>query len=148
MTETLSQRLIRHEGLKLFVYDDASGFPLKTDCTIEGNPTIGVGRCLSTHGISEQEAMDMLESDINTAQAAVVNTMPWTTSLAPVRQEVLVEMAFQLGFADLMKFSLMLAALKAGDYAKAAYEMTNSDWNKQSPARCAELASLMLNGTA
>lgn len=147
MTETFSQRLIRHEGLKLFLYDDATGLPLKSGDTIRGNPTIGVGRCLSTHGISEQEAMDMLESDINVAQAGVVDTLPWTTSLAPIRQEVLAEMAFELGLGGLMKFTLMLAALKAGDYAKAAYEMTNSDWNKQSPARCAELASFMLNGT-
>ena len=51
--QEVQNMLIRHEGLKLFPYQCPAG---KT--------TIGVGRNLDDKGISEKEAMYMLNEDI------------------------------------------------------------------------------------
>jgi len=48
--------LIHHEGIRLFVYDDATGKPITAGSICQGNPTIGIGRELSKTGISESEA--------------------------------------------------------------------------------------------
>jgi lysozyme len=131
-SETLSERLIRHEGLLLKPYRDTLG-----------KLTIGVGRCLDTHGISRDEAMLLLQNDLNAAAAGVAAALPWTAPLDRARLEVLYEMAFQLGLCGLLAFKKMLAALQSGDYAAAAQAMLASDWHAQSRQRCEELASLM-----
>jgi len=42
--ERTKKQLTRHEGLRLAVYDDATGKPLEQGDTIVGHPTVGVGR--------------------------------------------------------------------------------------------------------
>lgn len=143
MTETLSQRIIRHEGILLKPYRDTLG-----------NFTIGVGHLITeaqatgeyAGGITEDEATEMLECDINKAQAAV-NGMAWTSSLCRVRQEVLTEMVFQLGFDGLLGFKNLLFCVRSGDWDGAAAAMLDSRWHTQTPERCEELAGLVLSGT-
>lgn len=135
MNESLEQRLLRHEGLRLRPYADTLG-----------KVTIGVGRCLTTNGISEDEAMMMLQHDIDYAKEQVAQTFPWTLGMDDVRLSVLYEMAFQLGVNGVLKFPKMLFAIRSQDWETAASEMLNSAWHTQTPARCEELANLMLNG--
>jgi hypothetical protein len=53
-------------------------------------------------------------------------------------------MVFQLGKTGVSKFKKMFEALKEYDYTRAAKEMLNSTWYRQTPSRCEELAKLMI----
>jgi len=52
-------------------------------------------------------------------------------------------MVFQLGKTGVSKFKKMFEALKEYDYTRAAEEMLNSAWYRQTPSRCEELSNLM-----
>jgi lysozyme len=52
-------------------------------------------------------------------------------------------MVFQLGKTGVSKFKNMFAALKEYDYTRAAAEMINSAWYRQTPSRCEDLSELM-----
>jgi hypothetical protein len=56
---------------------------------------------------------------------------------------VVIEMVFQLGVGNVNKFKNMLEALKESDYAHAAVHMLASNWHKQTPERCEELAEIL-----
>jgi lysozyme len=141
MTETLSHRIQRHEGIRLTPYRDTLG-----------HWTIGCGHEMTecqaqgyVNGISEAEALDLLTADIANAQALVSSDLPWVSQLSELRREVLVEMVFQLGMDGLLGFHDMLFDLRSGNYAEAASAMLDSEWHKETPGRCEELASIMRN---
>ena len=56
---------------------------------------------------------------------------------------VVIEMVFQLGIGGVSKFKNMLEALRQSDYAHAAVEILGSNWHKQTPSRCEELAEIL-----
>ena len=56
---------------------------------------------------------------------------------------VIIEMVFQLGIGGVGKFKMMLEALKESDYANAAVHMLASNWHKQTPQRCEDLAEVL-----
>jgi lysozyme len=66
--------------------------------------------------------------------------------LDDARQDVLADMAFNLGVGGLMDFRRMLAAARAGAYDLAAAEMLASDWASQVGARARRLSILMQHG--
>jgi lysozyme len=66
--------------------------------------------------------------------------------LTPARQDVIVNMAYNLGLAGLGKFSRMWSALGDGNYDLAATEMLNSKWARQVGNRAVELAEQMRRG--
>jgi len=67
----------------------------------------------------------------------------------PVRQALLICMAYQLGIGGLMTFQKMLHAIEVTkDYKQAAKDMLNSKWaKKDSPARAKRMAEAMKTGT-
>lgn len=135
MSETLEERITRHEGVRLKAYRDTLG-----------KLTIGIGRNLDDCGISHDEAIVLLNNDIAKVTDQVQRAFPWTDLIDDTRRDALIEIAFQLGIHGLMGFPKMLAAIQAKDYDTAAQEMLNSTWHKQTPDRCEELARIMLTG--
>lgn len=133
--EKLNQQLIKHEGMILKPYK----------CTSD-KLTIGVGRNLEAKGISEHEALTMLNNDINETFDRLRDAWPKIILLDDVRANVLVNMAFNIGVSGLMKFSKMLNALSLRDYEQAAKEMLDSKWAKQVGNRAIELAEQMKTG--
>lgn len=131
----LKQVLIRHEGLRLKPYKDTVG-----------KLTIGVGRNLDDNGITEEEALFMLHNDISKIVQELDREFPWWRELDNVRQEVLVNMAFNLGIPKLKTFKKFLKALENRDYKTAAKEMLDSKWAKQVGRRAEELAYAMEHG--
>ena len=131
----LEQRLRRHESLSLKPYLDS-----------EGRLTIGIGRCLDTRGIDLQEAEFMLARDIDRCLAECKSLIPGFASLSDLRQEVLVEMAFQMGMAGVLKFTRMIEALRVQDFERASAEMLDSKWAKQTTTRAQKLAGYMRDG--
>jgi lysozyme len=131
------------EGCMLVVYDDATGLPIKAGTLVKGNPTIGYGRLLcAPGGISNAEAVFLFGTDWAKAEAAA-KTLPCYSRLNAVRQGVLIEMVFQLGIGGVRKFARMLDCLNRSDYDRAANEMLDSAWAKQTPTRAQRLADLM-----
>ena len=131
----LIDSLIKHEGLKLKPYK----------CTAD-KTTIGVGRNLDDNGITEAEAMLLLKNDIDTCVTELDRTRPNWRQHNETRQNVLVEMVFNLGMPRLNKFTKMWAALDAKDYPKAAAEALNSQWAKQVGQRAGTLAAKLAAG--
>jgi lysozyme len=129
---SLTDQLVRHEGLRLNPYF----------CTA-GKLTIGVGRNLEANGISKAEAYFMLENDIVKIINELDEHLPWWKDLSTARQHVLVDMAFNMGIFGLMKFQKTLEAIKDERYADAAVEMLDSKWAKQVGNRAQALSRAM-----
>lgn len=134
------------EGVRLTVYDDVTGRPLKKGDRLEGHPTIGIGRALDVNGISMDEAKRMLVNDL-AYYIAELSKLAWFTALDSVRKRVIVNMRHQLGMAGLMRFKQMITAIEAHTYDVAANCMLASDWaRRETPARAKRLANIMANG--
>jgi lysozyme len=62
--------------------------------------------------------------------------LPWWAYLGDVRKRVLVNMAFNLGIAGLLKFENTLALIRSGSYAQAAAEMVEKQVGKAGRQAC------------
>jgi len=134
MSDQLRAMLVRHEGLQLKPYKDSVG-----------KLTIGVGRNLEDDGISERESYMLLDNDIM-SHTIDAQKLPVFTALDPVRQDVLIDMVFNMGIRRVQGFKKMLAALSVKDWEEAAAEMRSSKWAVQVGARARELAAMMQKG--
>lgn len=130
----LTKQLIIDEGLKLKPYRDTVG-----------KLTIGVGRNLSDNGISESEAITMLNNDIERVFSEL-RRFDWFNSLNPRKKDALANMCFNLGLPRLLNFKRMIAALDVGDYNTAADEALNSKWADQVGDRAIRIAEEIRNG--
>jgi len=144
--DTLSNLIKQFEGFRVLVYDDANGALIAKGSAVEGNPTIGWGRCLSTHGITVQEAEMMLENDIADCGDLVIQALPWVARLSEARQNVFICMAFQMGIVGLLEFKIMLAAAQQGKFDQAGAAMLQSKWADETPNRAKILANMMIEG--
>ena len=111
-----------------------------------GKLTLGIGRNLEDKGITEQEAIFMLNNDVNYFYRQINKKLTWFKYLDGARQNVLVNMAFNLGIAGLLTFKNMLNHCGDGHYHEAAEEMLNSKWANQVGYRAQELAEQMRTG--
>lgn len=128
---TLLDQLKRDEGRRPTPYQDTRGIW-----------TVGYGHNLTTGALSEDAMSQILADDVLAADTAC-RTLPIWPRLSEARQGVLLNMAFNLGFAGLMQFRQMYVALEAGDYARAATEMLDSTWARQVGQRALRLAKQM-----
>ena len=125
--ENIIASLRREEGFRPHAYKDHLGYV-----------TVGIGRCIEEGvgiGLSLEEAEYLLMNDVRRCIGELGKALPWASSLDNQRKEVLVELAFQMGLPNLMKFKRMLAALKDGEFEKAAAELLDSKYAGQTPAR-------------
>lgn len=131
--ERLQNKLIEHEGLRLKPYL----------CTA-GKLTIGVGRNLDDVGITKDEATTLLANDILRCIAVGQSIFGegWL-KLSDVRQEVIVNMIFNLGETGFRNFKNTIEYIRTGAYDKAGDEMLASRWAKQVPKRAYELSLAM-----
>jgi lysozyme len=131
----LAEQLKKHEGLRLKPYTDTVG-----------KLTLGIGRNLEDKGITEQEALFMLNNDVDYFYGQLNKKLTWFKSLDDARQNVLVNMAFNLGVSGLLSFKNMLEECKNEQYNFASIEMLDSKWAKQVGYRAEELAEQMRAG--
>ena len=124
---TLREQLERDEGRRHMAYADTAG-----------HLTIGVGHNLSTP-LSDAAIDQILDDDIRGAMAECA-LIPFWMNLSEVRQAVLVNLAFNMGFQGLMTFRRMLAAMDAENWNQAAQELLDSRFAKQVGARADRLA--------
>lgn len=136
--QQLCTDLQNDEGFKSCVYQDSLGYW-----------TIGYGICVDIRiggGITTQEGIYLLNNRITALLPQLSGQISCWDQLNDVRQNVLLNMAFQMGLTKLMKFVEMMAALEAGDYMEAAAEMLNSEWATETPVRAKKLAAQMQKG--
>jgi lysozyme len=133
--DLLVDQLIRHEGLRLHAYYD----------TVD-KITVGVGRNLSDKGLTNEEAMYLLDHDIDECIADLTASYPWFAPLDDVRQRVMVDMRFNLGPTRFRGFKRMLRMMELKDYVQVAASMRQSLWYRQVKARGVRLVQMMLTG--
>lgn len=146
----LREQLKFHEGLRLKPYYDTEGIKtIGVGRNMEANPPDDeLGRRVGPEGISEQEAVKLLDNDIDKCVRDVESKISSYGKLSEPRQHVLLDMCFNMGINGLLKFTNMLAAVDRGDYARAADEMLNSKWANQVKGRSTRLANMMRNNTS
>jgi len=127
--------LTRDEGRRRFLYYD------------QGNRiTGGVGRDLSDVGFRDDEIDLMLDNDISSAAADLDHNIPWWRLLDPVRQRVLCNMCFNLGWPKFSQFARFFSAVNQHRFDDAALEMAASRWAVQVGERARRLETMMRTG--
>jgi len=128
----LLEQIKFHEGLRLKPYVCPAG-----------KLTIGYGRNIEDCGITKYEAELLLAHDITAVESELQDKLKFWATLDPVRQAVLINMAFNMGVNGLMKFKKTLVMVGNGDYSDAAIEMMDSRWARQVPKRALDLSVQM-----
>lgn len=123
MRDQLLDQLITHEGTgpmrsgRLMPYRDSKGIL-----------TIGYGRNLEANGVRVVEARQMLNNDLDDAIKTCFEMLPWFRNLDTVRQAVVAELMFNMGWSTFSQFVNTLRAIGEHDFAKAAAGLRNSKW--------------------
>ena len=134
LIQSLSNLLIKHEGLRLKPYLDSVG-----------KLTIAVGRNLDDNGIRHVEAIMMLENDIDEVLTSL-EPLDFYARCNNARRLVLADMCFNMGLPRLLGFKKMIAALRSGNWYLAAKEMLDSKWAGQVGKRALYLSDIMREG--
>ena len=136
--EDVKNRIKKHEGFVAKVYLDSLG-----------KATIGYGHLLTEEDdfvegvIYDKDILEALfDKDFNKAKQGM-EELVGTLDIVMAAKGIIIEMVFQLGKTGVSKFKNMFAALNEFDYTRAAEEMLNSAWYRQTPSRCEELSNLM-----
>jgi len=131
----LKKMLTRHEDLRLKPYHDTVG-----------KLTIGVGRNLDDFGLTREEVLYLLHNDVMRVTQEVKKAFPWWLRLNAVRQNVVLNMVFNLGLSRFLGFKKTIEALEGKNWDTAAKEMLDSKWASQVGNRAKELAKMMKTG--
>lgn len=137
--ENVFETLKVDEGVENRIYKDHLGYP-----------TFGVGHLITKDdpefgqpvdtAVSEERVWEAFEKDLDIAvdECEVLFEENWHKFPGEV-QEIVVNMMFNMGRPRLSKFKNFCAALKEGDWAKAAVEGRDSRWHKQVTNRAERL---------
>jgi lysozyme len=133
------QKLIRlieqQEGLKTHIFTATNG-----------HLSIGIGRDLSVHGISVDEALYLLQNDILAAESSLSKCFPEYNTLDDIRKIVVINLVFTMGIASFMQFAGMIAAIRDHDFVLAAKHLLDSNDAKLAPHRAEQLAFILERG--
>tara|TARA_Y100001963_G_scaffold157480_1_gene253843 strand:- start:1631 stop:2074 length:444 start_codon:yes stop_codon:yes gene_type:complete len=128
----LLERIKKHEGFVEHVYNDSLGIP-----------TIGYGFAIKDLILDEDIAEEILVRKIQELGKRVMNKFLFYDDLPQEAKEVLMEMSYQLGVTGVSKFKKALAGMENGDWDKAADEMLDSLWARQTPNRAKDLSNII-----
>lgn len=144
-TDRLKAALTDEEGSKLIAYRDSEGIltvGIGHNCIaqpVEGVKTVG-------DRITPEQEQELFLADCDDAIRQLDEHLPWWAQLDDVRQNVLLDLCFNMGIKTLLTFHNTLASVEAGDYAAAADGMAKSKWAKQVGKRAATLEKMMSTG--
>lgn len=141
----LKKRLTLEEGERLVAYLDT-----------EGILTVGIGHnceASSVEGVTKpgdritpETEQALFDADVDEAAAQLDVHLPWWRDLDDARQNVLLDMCFNMGIKTLKTFVNALGRVEAGDYEAAADGMLASKWASQVKGRATWLANVMRTG--
>lgn len=144
MTPAGLERLKIDEGLRLTAYPDP-----KT----KGPPwTIGYGSTGS--GIvkgtvwTQSQALGNLLARIHWIETQLSRHLKFFRALSPVRRDVLINIAYNIGVAGLLKWPITLSAIGRGDYTEGAKDIRdNKVWANQVHERAHRCADALEKDT-
>ena len=122
--DKIKDMLVRHEGLRLHAYKCSEGFL-----------TLGVGRNLDANGISEDEAMYMLDNDIKRVTKNLENVWGVYRTFPEKARMVCIDMSFQMGISGFMNFRPTRELMEMGSWLEASEELLRSKYAIQTPSR-------------
>ena len=126
MLKEAKEMLIRHEGVRTHPYFCSENFL-----------TIGAGRNLKVNGISEEEAMYLLDNDIDRVTSNLDKVFPAWKVMPKKARLVCIDMAYQLGIQGFMNFRRTRALMEMGCWLEASEEILRSRYANQTPNRAA-----------
>ena len=132
MTDKLIESVKLSEGFRDKVYK----------CT-EGYDTIGYGFAIKDLVMDEDVAEIILKRKLESLIERVNSRFKFLKDCPEEAQDVVYEMAFQMGVSGVSKFKKFLQALEEKDYGWAAIEMLDSRWSKQTPNRAQRLSNII-----
>ncbi len=152
----MAKQLMDHEGFVPQVYPDpihgmsvptvGTGFNLNEQWIQDAMTNIGVDPTAVRNGtriLSASENAAILEVGITRAANDAASLVKNFATLPAEKQEVLVNMAYNLGGPRLAGFKNMIAAVERNDFTQAAAEMKNSAWYNQTGNRAKDLTKTM-----
>ena len=98
------------------------------------------------HGLTwltEEESLHILAGRISQLHLKLPDTFDWYKDLPPEIQGVVIECCFQMGITGWSKFKKAIAHMKEKEFKRAADEMLDSKWAKQTPGRANRLADIV-----
>lgn len=122
------------------------GLRLKPYLCSEGKLTIGYGRNIQQTGITKEEALYLLDNDLDRVEQELDRSFVWWRTMSDKRQRALANMCFNLGLKKLLGFKNMLAAMERKDFETAANEAVDSDWYKQVKDRSPRIVEMIRKG--
>ena len=141
--EALREQLKIDEGVKYEIYKDHLGYP-----------TFGIGHLITEndpeHGkpdgtkINEDRVNEIFETDVAKFVSEAKILFPDLDDLPDVAQQVIVNMAFNMGRPRLSKFKNFIAGVNDRDWTRAAEEMMDSRWATQVGDRAIRLRNQIL----
>jgi len=93
-----------------------------------------------------QEVADLWLGLVLEKLSSQFETYPWFRELDDNRKIAILDMAYQMGPWGLLKFRRMITAASQKNFEKAASEMLDSKWAKQTPNRAMRNAEIMRTG--
>ena len=146
----LRAELLSDEGKRLKVYDDDSGKSITKGSTLLGYPTIGIGRCLSTRGITDPESEMLFSNDLIAIEQDLIG-MSWIRTLTPRRQMVIYSLYFNTSLGNPRHFVAawpnFLGQMAKGFYTQAAQNLRSSQpWASQVGERAVRFANAVEYG--
>lgn len=148
----LKDMIKRHEGYKNKVYQDTKGIPtigvgfnLQKPGAKEMLLNVGadIDKILKGEPLTDAQIESLLNEDIKTAINDARNFLPNFNDQPPSIQNILIDMAFNMGFSTLNQFNSFKENLLKKDYSAAANNMIRSKWYKQVGNRSIELVNRM-----
>lgn len=141
----ITEQLKIDEGVEYKIYKDS-----------EGLRTFGIGHLIKSSDpedklpvgskVDKDRVQAVFNADLNTAVSLTKSIYPSVDTWPGEVQEILVNMAFNLG-GRLRNFQKLAKALNERDWRKAADEMKDSKWYTQVKGRGERLVSRMKNVT-
>lgn len=108
------------EGREAFPYKDTRGLI-----------TIGIGRNLSSNGLSAAEIDLLYKNDVTAVVIGLDSRLPWWRTLPPGEQGIIINLGFNLGITKLLTFGTFLGLMRAGRFVAAAADLATTAWYKQ-----------------
>ena len=130
MIDDLVKSIKGHEGFVNHVYKDSKGID-----------TIGYGTKMP---LSQEECLMILKHRLQQKIDTLQDAKPFIVEFPDKVQNVLYEMAYQMGVEGLLKFKNTWKYLQDWDFEDASEEMLDSQWaRKDSSSRAKELSNII-----
>ena len=123
----------KHEGFSPIVYQCTAGYD-----------TIGYGKRIKYLQITEEQAEEWLEEELQNLKYVLADKYDWFLPAPQEAQDIVMNMNYQLGVTAFSKFKKTIKYIKVKDYKSASTEMLDSKWARDdTPRRAKELSDRM-----